>query len=218
MAINRAIPHVYDAEYVGGGGAALSEISLFNRAQSNSISYTDAAAASINRTKGFEDTNMTEDGRVTECGLLVMGLGLNIFPGVNPDDELYALDVAKFFERGYAELIINESQKIFTARLRDLVPRNRLVASGAVSTTATTVTTGVMAMAVQGREFDGARCRIPRGTRFSLKVKWDRSITLPSAKTARVEAEIWARNLDPILKREAAKRPQSDSDAASNGR
>lgn len=199
MAINLRRPHIYDAEYptVTAGSNATREVILFNRSQSTQISYTDAAAAAINRAKGFEDTNMTEDGRVTECGIIVTHLGVSMRPGNGPDvADKYAADVAAFLERGYAELTINESQVILTARIKDLVPRSFIEASGAAGTTVAAESLSSITLANKGHLYEVGGVRIPRGVRFRLALRWDRALVLPSAVTPRIEAELWGMNLE----------------------
>lgn len=194
MAINIRKPHLYEAEYVTvtAGNNLIREVVLFNRSQSVNVNYTDAAAAVIVRGKGFEDTNMTEDGRVTETGIIVRNIGVGIRPGPEPtDSDLYAADIFRFYERGYAELILNESQVAFTARLKDLVPRSFIEANGAMATTAATTTTGSISAANKGHLYPADGIQIPKGVRFRLVLRWDRPLILPSALTPRIEAELW---------------------------
>lgn len=194
MAINKRHPHVYDAEYMAGSG--IREISLFNRSNSVSISYTDAAAAAVNRRKGFEDTNLTEDGRINECDMVLTGIGVRIKPGPTPSNPLHAQDVYAFLERGYAELYIDDNLTSFTARLIDLVPRSRVVGSGAIESDTGATATGIITLTHEGRGYPVDGIKIPRGVKFRLDLRWDRALTLPSNLTARVEAELWGMNPD----------------------
>jgi hypothetical protein len=189
MAINKYNPHLYDAEYVGGGSASATvrEIILFNREASTSVSYLDATGAAVNRAKGFEDTNLTEGGRITETGMILDTLGLNIVPGDDYGVVNYWKDRQAFFERGFAELIVNESQVLFTARIRDLVMPNKLEMGGAL---ANTVAERALSLTHSGQLYQADKFKIPRGVRFKLRLAWDRPMTI--LKTARIEACIYA--------------------------
>lgn len=192
MAINKYSPHLYDAEYAGNGSSSgtVREIVLFNRSASTSINYTDAAGSAINRAKGFEDTNLTENGRVTETGMILRNIGLNIVPGDPITAAGHLADRAAFFERGFVEFILNESNVLFTARVRDLVMPNVLEVSGGVATTASATTLQPLSLKHSGLLYDASEFRIPRGVRFKMVARWDRPLTLQ--KTARIEAVIYA--------------------------
>lgn len=193
MAINKRYPHVYDAEYVTG---PLREVNLFARSQSTSINYVDAAGNAIARAKGFEDTNLTEDGRVNETGIILRTLGVRINPGPTEPDQNEGYDELEFLSRGYAELILNDNQVVFTARIRDLVPASSIVASGALISGGNNQPlpqfgAGVVTVSNVGHMYPAKGIRIPRGVRFRLALKWDRPLVLPSNKNARIEAELW---------------------------
>lgn len=192
MAINKYSPHLYDAEYAGNGSSSgtVREIVLFNRSASTSINYTDAAGSAINRAKGFEDTNLTENGRVTETGMILRNIGVNIVPGDPLTAANHLADRAAFFERGFAEFVLNESTVLFTARVRDLVMPNVLEASGGIATTASATTLQTLSLKHSGLLYDASEFRIPRGVRFKLVLRWDRPLTL--LKTARIESCIYA--------------------------
>lgn len=189
MAINKRYPHVYDAEYVAG---PLREVNLFTRSQSTSISYLDADGSTVvNRSKGFEDTNLTEDGRVNETGIILRTVGVRINAGPNQPDTFETYDELAFLERGYAELILNDNQVVFTARIRDLVPASAAVSTGFLQRSEGQPRAGATTVNNLGHMYPAKGIRIPRGVRFRLALKWDRPLTLPSGKTCRVEAELW---------------------------
>lgn len=184
MAINNRAPSVYDAEYVGP--VAISAVDLFTRGASTSVSYTDAAGVAVQRKKGFEDTNLTEDGCIRETGIKINHIGLNIVPGDPPSAVNHANDKYAFFERGYVEVLLNDEKVAATYRIKDLPAKAFMEASGATTAATTTYLTN----AHKGAELDMGGLQIPKGIRFSLRLRWDRPLTLPSNKTARIEGEI----------------------------
>ncbi|WP_022976981.1 hypothetical protein [Nevskia ramosa] len=208
MAINKRYPHVYDAEYAVMNG--VREVNLFRRSAATSVNYTDVSG-SVSRQKGFEDTNLTEDGRVNETGIVLQTIGIRIVPtsipanllqpGQTPLDELDNYDTRLFYERGYAELVLNDNQVVFTARIRDLVPASNIVASGALigldPIGANAVRTqysesGSVTINNVGRAYPANGIRIPRGVRFALNLRWDRPLSILSMpQVARIEAELW---------------------------
>lgn len=203
MAINKRRPFIYDAEYptVNAGNPGIDIVRLFNRSQSTQVNYNDASDTPVSRAKGFEDTNLTEDGRVTETGIIVRGIGVNIIPGVPVSSALHAADVSAFLERGYAVFKVNESQEIFTARIKDLKPRVQMMANGAYGDTTADTADGALTMSLTGELFEFATCRIERGVRFGLELRWNDELILPSETTPRIEAELWG---DSIETNEAA--------------
>lgn len=196
MAINKRFPHVYDAEYLPASG--IRELSLFARSNSVTVTYTDAANTVVSRRKGFEDTNLTEDGRINEADMVLTGIGVRIVPGANPDSVFHARDVYAFLERGYADLYVDDNTTCFTARIRDLVPASRVIGSGAIESDTGATASGIITLTNEGRGYPVNGIRIPRGVKFRLDLRWDRPITLPSNLTARIEAEVWAHNPEMV--------------------
>lgn len=194
MAINKRNPHIYDAEYIGPSG--IRELSLFARSNSVSVTYTDANNAVVSRRKGFEDTNLTEDGRINEADMVLTGIGVRIVPGPAPNTIQHAQDVYAFLERGYADLYVDDNTTCFTARIRDLVPASRVIGSGAIESDTGATALGIITLTNEGRGYPVQGIKIPRGVKFRLDLRWDRPLALPSNLTARVEAEIWSVNPD----------------------
>lgn len=193
MAINKRFPHVYDAEYVWAVGG-ISEVNLFRRSAATTVTYVDASGATVTRAKGFEDTNMTEDGRVNETGIILQTVGVSIKPGpreaMSEYDSLY--DEMDFFERGFAELVLNDNQVVFTARLRDLPVMANTVPAGVLQVKLPQdYYSGATRAPNMGRPYPAGGIRIPRGVRFALNLKWNRPLVLKSQKTCRIEAEMW---------------------------
>lgn len=192
MAINKRFPAVYDSEYVGGTG--IREVVLFRRSASTSVNYVDADGNPVSRLKGFEDTNLTEDGRVNETGIILSSVGVSIKSGFNQPNQNEGYNELLFHERGYAELVLNDNQVVFTARLKDLVPRAALIASGSVYGAGSGSQSGSVTVNNMGLMYPADGIRIPRGVRFALVLRWERPLTLFDGRTARIEAEMWGRS------------------------
>ncbi|MBA4286408.1 MAG: hypothetical protein C0434_12860 [Xanthomonadaceae bacterium] len=203
MAISRIKPLVYDAVYQAG---PLSLIEFFVQGNATTIQYVDAASATISRRKGFEDTNLTEDGRVTETAIQVWGIGLNIIPGDASGVLNHAADIEAFWERGYLELITGDTRTEFTGRIKDFPPRTLREVSGTIETDASATISGRVTVANRGLLFPIDGIVIPQGQRFCVRARWDRPLALPSAKTARFECELWG-GLPGAPKPPAAKAP-----------